>query len=93
MVSYIEWGDIMTKLDKLFSDIVNNPKDVRFEDIDKVLKYYGFECRNPKGGSSHYTYFHSLLPDILTIPKSRPIKAVYVKKAISAIQQLDRSEE
>ena len=44
MVSHKGWGDIMTKLDKLFSDIVNNPKDVRFEDIDKVLKYYGFEC-------------------------------------------------
>lgn len=37
----------MTKLDKLFSDIVNNPKNVRFENIDKVLKHYGFECRNP----------------------------------------------
>lgn len=34
-----EWRDIVSKLDKLFSDIVNNPKDVRFEDIDKVLKY------------------------------------------------------
>lgn len=82
----------MTKLDKLFAEIVNNPKDVKFEDLDKVLKYYGFERRNPKGGSSHYTYFHSSLPDILTIPKNRPIKAVYVKKAISAIQRLDRGE-
>ena len=83
----------MTKLDKLIDNIVNNPKDVRFEDIDKVLKYYGFECRSSKSGSSHYTYFHVSLPDILTIPKDRPIKAVYVKKAISAIQRLDRGEE
>ena len=83
----------MTKLDKLFADIVNNPKDVRFEDIDRVLKYYGFECRNPKSGSSHYTYLHSLLPDILTIPKNRPIKAVYVKRAIGAIERLERGEE
>lgn len=82
----------MTRLDKLFFDIVNNPKDVKFEDIDKVLRYYGFDRRQPKSGSSHYTYFHSLLPDILTIPKDKPIKAVYVKKAIEAIERIERGE-
>jgi len=48
----------VTKADKLFADIVNNPKDVRFEDLDKVLRSHGFSRRDPKGGSSHYTYFH-----------------------------------
>lgn len=71
----------MTKLDKLFAEIVSNPKDVKFEDLDKVLKYFGFERRNPKGGSSHYTYFHSSLPDILTIPKNRPIKVSLCKES------------
>ena len=83
----------MAKFDKLFAEIVNNPKDVQFEQLDKVLRHYGFECRNPNSGSSHYTYFHSLLPDILTIPKNKPIKAVYVRKAISAIGRLERDEE
>lgn len=68
-------------------------QNVRFEDLDKVLKYYGFDCRQPKGGSSHYTYFHTNLPDILTVPKDKPIKAIYVKKAIMAIDKLKRDED
>lgn len=39
----------MTKAGKLFADIVNNPKDVRFEDLDKVLKSHRFSRRNSKG--------------------------------------------
>lgn len=38
---------------KLYKTIKNNPYDIRFEDIDKLLtKVGGFEVRND--GSSHY---------------------------------------
>lgn len=85
----------MTKLDKLYSQIVNNPKDVNFDDIDKLLKRYGFERRQPRGGSSHYSYYHPDLQDVVTIPRSRPIKAIYVKKALDAIRKIeaDRSDD
>lgn len=83
----------MTKKDKLLARIIKNPKDIDFDDIDKVLKHYGFDCRRARGGSSHYNYFHRSLPDILTIPKDKPIKAIYVKKAIRAIERLERGEE
>lgn len=32
--------------------------------------------------------YHSKVPYILTIPKDRPIKAIYVKQAIEAIEKL-----
>ncbi|NLC77893.1 MAG: hypothetical protein GX750_09800 [Clostridia bacterium] len=83
----------MTKFDKLYSKIVNNPKDVSFEELDKVLKHYGFKCRQSGGGSSHYNYYHAALTDILTIPRNRPLKAIYVKKALLAIELLERGEE
>jgi hypothetical protein len=83
----------MAKLKKLFEKIVNNPNDVGFDDLDKLLKRYGFTRRHPRKGSSHFTYHHSQLDEILTIPKDRPIKAIYVKKAIGAIRKLqDRGE-
>lgn len=78
----------MTKFDKLYAQIVNNPRDVNFKDLDKLLRRYGFNCRQSGKGSSHLTYYHPELPDILPIPKERPIKAVYVKQAITLIQKL-----
>ncbi|MBE3585046.1 type II toxin-antitoxin system HicA family toxin [Desulfofundulus thermocisternus] len=78
----------MPKLKKLFEKIVRNPNDVDFHDLDKLLIRYGFNCRQPRKGSSHFTYYHPQLDEILTIPKDRPLKAVYVKKAIEAIKKL-----
>lgn len=83
----------MTKFKKHYNKIVNNPKDIKFEDLDKILKQYGFKCRQPGKGSSHYNYYHPKLTDILTIPHKRPIKAIYVKRAISAIESLKEGSE
>lgn len=82
----------MTRFDKLYNQIVNNPKSVKFEDLDKLLSGFGFECRQPRGGSSHYTYHHPRLIDVLSIPKARPIKAIYVKKAIATIERVGRED-
>ena len=78
----------MTQSEKLYRKIVNNPKDVSFKTLDKVLRQHGFRCRQPQKGSSHYHYYHPDLVEILTIPYNKPIKAVYVKKAISALESL-----
>lgn len=78
----------MAKLNKLYNRIARNPKDVDFAELDKILKQYGFKCRQPGTGSSHYIYRHPDLPDMLSIPKGRPVKAVYVKQALAAIEKL-----
>ncbi|MDA8211208.1 MAG: hypothetical protein M0021_04935 [Clostridia bacterium] len=83
----------MTKFDKLYAKIVNNPKDVKFEDIDNILKKYGFECRQPSKGSSHYNYYHPALSELVTVPYARPIKAIYVKRAVAAIELVEKLKE
>lgn len=83
----------MAKYKKLYEKIVRNPKDVDFEELDKLLRLYGFICRQPRKGSSHYTYYHPRLEEILTIPKNRPVKAVYVRKALEAIKNLESGGE
>jgi predicted RNA binding protein YcfA (HicA-like mRNA interferase family) len=83
----------LTKYDKLFAKITNNPKDVSFNELNKILRRYGFKCRQPRKGSSHYTYYHPKLLDLITIPKNRPVKAIYVKKAIAVIEMLKEKGE
>lgn len=46
----------MSKHEKLLRKLRQSPKSIRFEDIDLVLEHFGFERRQPGGGSSHYFY-------------------------------------
>ena len=74
------------KICKLLKAILNNPKNVRFEDLDKLLRELGYSVRQPKGGSSHYTYFKIEEKMIITVPYKRPfVKSVYVKNVIKLL--------
>ena len=74
-------GIEMSQLEKLLIKIRNNPKAVRFDEIDKILKNAGFEVRQPRGGSSHYIYTKGNF--IISIPKHNPyVKSVYVERVI-----------
>ena len=46
---------IMSKWDKLLLRIRNLSKDLRFDELKKVMESYGYIMNVPKGGSSHYT--------------------------------------
>ena len=72
----------MSKLEKLLQRIKNNPKTVRFEELDKVLTNAGYERTQPRRGSSHYTYRKdSRMP--MTIPNHKPyVQEVYVRDVI-----------
>jgi len=83
----------VTKFDKLYAEIVRNPKDVKFEELEKLIIRFGFERRKQRSGSSHFQYAHPDLTEILTIPFARPIKSIYVRQALDAIQKLEGSEE
>ena len=46
----------MSKWDKLITRICNLSKDLRFDELRKVLESYGYEMNAPRSGSSHYTF-------------------------------------
>jgi len=46
----------MSKWDKLITRICNLSKDIRFDELRKVLESYGYEMNAPRSGSSHYTF-------------------------------------
>lgn len=67
----------MSKWDKLLARICGLSRDLRFDELRKVLESYGYEMRQPSGGSSHYTFRKAGCAPI-TIPMHEPIKKVYV---------------
>ena len=46
----------MSKWDKLIIRICNLSKNLRFDELRKVLESYGYEMYAPRSGSSHYTF-------------------------------------
>lgn len=74
----------MSKKEKLLAGIKNNPRDVSFNDLDKLLRSAGFVRRQSRKGSSHYNYTHDLLDEILTVPKEKPLKAYIVKQTLKS---------
>lgn len=74
----------MSKREKLIERMKNNPKDVPFEDIDSLLIYYGFT----RQGTKHYFYTHPAVSEVVTIPRHKPIKAVYIERALRVIDEV-----
>lgn len=75
----------MSQLEKLLQKIKNNPKQVRFEELDKILTRSGFLKRQPRRGSSHYTYSRG--PIHITVPYKQPhVGEEYVKLVIKALE-------
>lgn len=67
----------MSQFDKLLQRIKGLSKDLRFDEVRKVLEHYGYQMYAPGSGSSHYT-FRKAGRQPITIPKHEPIKRVYI---------------
>ena len=82
----------MSQFDKLLNRIRSLDKNLRFDEIKKVLEYYAFTMDGPAGGSSHKTFRKpGELP--ITIPQHEPIKRAYVEKVKEIIESEDNNNE
>ena len=76
----------MSQWEKLLQSIRNNPKSVRFDELDKVLRNTGFERKQSGKGTSHYRYV--LGTDQIVVPRHGDhVKEVYVKQVIEILSQ------
>ncbi|BET21429.1 type II toxin-antitoxin system HicA family toxin [Solobacterium moorei] len=76
----------MSKWDKLLSKILSLSKDMRFQELKRVLEYYGYQMKAPSSGSSHYT-FRKPGKNPITIPKHEPIKRIYVEMVRKIVEE------
>lgn len=78
----------MSRFDKLLQRICSLDKEIRFDELRKVLEHYGYTLKQPRSGSSHYT-FRKAGKEPITIPRHEPIKKVYVQM----VKEIIESEE
>ena len=76
----------MGKKEKLLDKIRQNPKNVRFKDIDKLLLSFNFEKRQR---GSHVTYTLKGKGRI-TVPVRKPfILPIYAKEVVKLLDELN----
>ncbi len=83
----------MSKRQKRLERLRQNPNNVTLADLRRVLEDYGFVYRQTVG--SHYTFSVSIggTTKLLVVPFRRPVKAIYIKKALELIDQVIAAEE
>lgn len=81
----------MSRFMKLLMRIKAMSKDMRFEEVRKVLETYGYKMSSPSKGSSHRTFRKKGKPPI-TIPENDPVKRVYVIMVKEAVEEIERGE-
>lgn len=84
----------VTKRDKREQRIRQNVNQVRFEDLDSVLRMHDFDG---DADAHHVVYTHRRYADIVTnVPKphggTTHVKSVYVRKALVAIDEVGRHD-
>jgi hypothetical protein len=80
----------MATHDKTIARWRNNPKGVRFEEVDRELLRAGFTKR--QGGTSHAVYTNGAYR--LTIPFRQPyILPVYVRQILQVLDELDELKD
>ena len=78
----------VTKIEKRFERILNNPKDIKWSELQTILNKFGLKCE-PPGSGSHWCVFDENTDANMTVPvHNNRVKAIYVKKLIALIKEL-----
>jgi predicted RNA binding protein YcfA (HicA-like mRNA interferase family) len=81
----------MSQRAKLLQKIRNNPRGVSFDELDKVLQWYGFELRGVRG--SHHAYRHRQSRTTLIVVRRRAsVQPDAVRDVLEAIDKLGDEE-
>lgn len=74
----------MSNIDKLILKMTRQPNGIRFQEIAKVLEFYGYTMKT-KNGTSHRQFINQD-GNVITIKEENPLKAVYVKDVLKRIK-------
>jgi hypothetical protein len=75
----------MSRKEKLYRKLKNNPSSGSFKDVDNLLRWCGFELRRTSG--SHHIYKREGYDQIVSVPYHKPLGTYYVKNAVALFER------
>ena len=82
----------MSQFEKLLKRIKELDKNMRFQEIRKILEGFGYSMSGPARGSSHKT-FRKPGKNPITIPQHEPIKRIYIIMVKEVIESEEADEK
>jgi len=80
----------MNTATKLLDAMRQNPSDWAMPKLLTVARQHGVEVRST--GGSHHIFSHQSVKDPLSVPAHRPIKAIYIKRFVALINQIQETK-
>lgn len=75
----------VSNVEKIIDKMKRKPNGIRPEEVEKVLKNFGYELSRQKG--SHKHYLNKSTGDLITIKQENPLKRVYIVDVLNRIEQ------
>lgn len=79
----------MSKRSKSLAKLRQNPRNVRYHEIETILLGLGFEKIPGKGSHTKFV----LGDHVITVPFENPLKPIYIKLVLQALEELDLDDE
>jgi len=76
----------MSTAAKTLAAMRQNPNDWVMAKLLTIASHYGIQVRST--GGSHHVFSHPAVKDSLSVPARRPIKAIYIKRFVALIDQI-----
>ena len=73
----------MSRKEKLLRRLLEKPKDLRFDELEKIILWCGYSHDRTKGSHAHY--YKDGYPT-LTIPIKSPVKSYLIKQVLMALE-------
>ena len=81
----------MSQWDKLIERILQEDPSLRFDELHKALDRIGYTAKQPRSGSSHWTFRKSgCMP--ITIPRHTPLNKAYIVLVAEAVRSSLKEE-
>lgn len=77
--------EVVAQKRKRIEAILRNQTNVDFATVDRILKDFGFIPKQPRRGSSHYTYRNAETKQKITVARHKPINQCTVNEIIDLL--------
>ena len=88
---YVESGLNMPRAARTLDRMRSNPRDWRIASLEAVAVAHGVNIR--KAGGSHVVFEHPAVAEAVSVPATRPIKPVYIRRFVAFIEAVGASNE